>query len=287
MADGPIVHIKPQRNDRADEAHTYSARSGHLAEGVPVVVLVDQHAASASEILAGALASDNARVVGERTFGKGSVQELRTLDDNHGLVKFTTALYAMPDGRVLQRHRDDPKADWGVDPSQGCIVPENEVQRLARMRAREPWRVITAAEPDRPEATDSTWMLDTLLDPALAEAASLLRQRVAQGEWPVLEVDTDPAFDPPSEDLALARDARSVLLERLDLVDREIVHLTDGGIEATSGFGSLGEHTRVGGLDIVLRDAEGVVLGTWTATNPQAARAALHAAQLTKVDDES
>jgi len=285
MADGPIVHIKPQRDDRADEAHTYSARKGHAAEDIPVVVLVDQHAASASEILAGALASGDARVVGERTFGKGSVQELRTLDDDHGLVKFTTALYALPDGRILQRHPEDPKADWGVDPSPGCVVPEDEVQRFARRQAREPWRVISASEPQAPKATDATWMRDTLLDPALAEAAALLHERVSGGQWPTLEADTDLAFDPPSQDLTLARDARLVLLEQLNRVDREILRLTDGGIEAAMGFGALPDDAKIGGLEVVLRNADGVIIGTWKAANPRAAHAALHAAQLKKVDD--
>jgi len=286
MANGAIVHINPQRDDRADEAHTYSATAGHSAEDVPVVVLVDQHAASASEILAGALASGDARVVGERTFGKGSVQELRTLDDDNGLVKFTTALYAMPDGRIIQRQPEHPEADWGVDPSQGCVVPEDEVQRLARMRAREPWRVISANEPDLSDATDARWMQETLLDPALAEASELLRRRVADGAWPQLEADTDRAFEPPSEDLTMARDARTMLLERLDLVDSEILRLTDGGVEAASGFTSLPDDIRIGGLEVVLRNDDGEVLGTWKAANPRAAQAALHAAQLEKVDDE-
>ncbi len=284
MADGPIVHIRPQREDRADDAHTYSARKGHTAEDVPVVVLVDQHAASASEILAGALASGDARVVGERTFGKGSVQELRTLDDDNGLVKFTTALYALPDGRILQRHMEDPEADWGVDPSTGCVVPEDEVQRLARRQAREPWRVISASEPALPEATDPTWMRNTLLDPALAEAATLLHKRVSNGQWPTLEVDTDLAFEPPSEDLMLARDARSMLLERLDRVDREILRLTDGGVETQMGFDALPDDAQISVLEVVLRDADGDIIGTWNATNPHAAHAALHASQLKKVD---
>jgi len=80
----------------------FSATPGDRLQGAPVVVLVDAGSASASEVLAGAL-SDNgrARIVGSRTFGKGSVQTLLPLD-NGDSIKLTTARYYTPSGRSIQ-----------------------------------------------------------------------------------------------------------------------------------------------------------------------------------------
>jgi carboxyl-terminal processing protease len=81
----------------------------------PMIVLVNEYSASASEIVSGSL-MDNKRavVVGERTYGKGSVQEVIPLDEKGGELKLTVAYYYLPSGRLVHRRKD--ATDWGVQP---------------------------------------------------------------------------------------------------------------------------------------------------------------------------
>jgi carboxyl-terminal processing protease len=86
----------------------FNATPGDLLQGAPVVALVDAGSASAAEVLAGALADNHrARVVGSRTFGKGSVQTLLPLD-NGDSVKLTTARYYTPSGKSIQARGIEP-----------------------------------------------------------------------------------------------------------------------------------------------------------------------------------
>ena len=80
----------------------FNATPGDKLKGAPLVVLVDAGSASAAEVLAGALDDNNrARIVGSRTFGKGSVQTLLPLD-NGDSIKLTTARYYTPSGKSIQ-----------------------------------------------------------------------------------------------------------------------------------------------------------------------------------------
>lgn len=99
LNEGLIVYTKG-RSEIAELS--FSATEGESIEGTPVIVLIDGGSASASEILAGAL-QDHSRAVimGTQSFGKGSVQNILQLDEDHAL-KLTTARYYTPNGRSIQ-----------------------------------------------------------------------------------------------------------------------------------------------------------------------------------------
>lgn len=107
LDDGLIVYTE----GRAPGQLRYSATRGQWLEDTPVVVLVNDSTASASEVLAGAL-QDHGRalIVGERTFGKGSVQSVLNLRNGSGM-RLTTSRYYTPSGRSIQATGIQPDID--------------------------------------------------------------------------------------------------------------------------------------------------------------------------------
>lgn len=123
---GDIVSVRGRDNTLRE---TFNAQAGDILQDVPLVVMVDKATASAAEIVAGAL-QDNQRalVVGQQTFGKGSVQTLAPLFHG-GAIKLTTARYYTPSGKSIQASGITPQiwlSSLRVDKSENSRVLSEE-----------------------------------------------------------------------------------------------------------------------------------------------------------------
>lgn len=115
LTNGLIVRTSGRK---ADTKHYYASPEGTYPN-IPVAIVVNRTTASAAEIVAGALRDQKrAVVVGERTYGKGSVQEVVPLTSNNGAIKLTTAYYYLPNGECIHKTPAAKAAGtWGVSPN--------------------------------------------------------------------------------------------------------------------------------------------------------------------------
>ena len=128
---GPVVETRG-RSERANEK--YSADPARCLTSMPVVVLINGGSASASEIVAGALLDrGRATLVGEKSFGKGSVQTLFPLTDGSGLY-VTIARYHTPSGRVIDHVGLTPTIEVKGDPERDKSKDAQLQRAIAEVR---------------------------------------------------------------------------------------------------------------------------------------------------------
>ncbi len=118
-------------NRREVTSEWFADADQRLAD-VPIVVLVNAGTASGAEILAGVLQEYNrATVIGERSFGKGSVQTVVPLADGASALRLTTAYYFLPSGRCIDRAYGDPHGDeWGIMPDIEIVLDYEQTQAM-------------------------------------------------------------------------------------------------------------------------------------------------------------
>lgn len=158
VSSGRIVSTK----GRNAEERVWEAQKEGTFEGFPLVILVNRYTASASEIVSACLQDHKRAVImGERTWGKGSVQNVIPLEEQRSALKLTTASYRRPSGHNIHRFPDAKESDeWGVMPDKGyeLKLDDGELYALIDDRRKrdivlpkEPPTVATAATPQPKE----------------------------------------------------------------------------------------------------------------------------------------
>ena len=232
-----IVSIKgrnvPERVIRATRRDTI--------DSLALVVLANEYSASASEIVAGALSENGqAKFIGTRTFGKGSVQQVKKLGDiggKQGAIKITNAYYYLPNGRNIHRKKDSDT--WGVDPEDGFYIPmtiEQTTQMIKRRRDNETGRADgQGGDQEQAKATDSPAITPELIeqqraDAQLAGALRAILGKLETGAWPkVGQSGADQLAKQHEREQLLRR--RSQLQEVLVRIDEDLAKLGGTGEE--------------------------------------------------------
>jgi carboxyl-terminal processing protease len=217
-----IVSIK----GRAVPERVIKAHTDGTIKPVPMVVLCNEASASASEIVAGAL-KDNGRAkyIGTRSFGKGSVQQVKMLDSGQGAIKITNAYYYLPSGRNI--HRREGKDTWGVDPDDGYYVPMTTDQMRKMLEKRREGEIIKdRADNAEPEAVTPEMIEKDLADPQLAAGLRAVLGKLDKGEWPIVGKSNASELAKLTKKQGLIRQ-RELLQERLTEIEKELGKLEE------------------------------------------------------------
>lgn len=239
----------------------------------PIALLINGQSASASEILAGALVENGRAIaVGERTFGKGSVQSVHPLGGSAtgASLKLTEQRYYLPSGRSLERTDESPA--WGVDPTPGYFVPVEDDELIELIRHRREAEILRQQGEATPGVVDPSWIAERLKDRQFAEALRAVVHHVETGQWPTPE-GTDTGYTVDSQELDRAGRARERLLRELRRIDRRIEALASGAdASARSAWDLWDDSAPIEGGEVIVRDAEGNTVARLRITGPDLER---------------
>ncbi len=158
----------------------YESTAGPKFLDFPLVVLVNGYSASAAEIVAACLQDQHrATIVGQRTWGKGTVQTIIPLGDKHGELKLTTAAYLRPNGHnIHKRPGDDDSKEWGVlpDAKEQVKMTDDDWRRWRDWRQDR-----DILRPQSKKGAEAAAGLDVDHDPPLAKAVDFLKSELTGG----------------------------------------------------------------------------------------------------------
>jgi carboxyl-terminal processing protease len=158
LPEGKRIVSTKGRNHKDETYDSRPSRNGLPPQtSYPITILLNRYSASASEIVAAAL-QDHARavVVGERSYGKGSVQNIIPMENGISALKLTTASYWRPSGKNIHRFPDAKDEDeWGVRPNEGYEVKLPDEERLEYYKWRRERDIIRRPGQAPPKAKES------------------------------------------------------------------------------------------------------------------------------------
>ncbi len=180
LREGQIVSVSGRGiNPPPWEAHSEGTL---IPAGFPMTVLVNRFSASAAEIVSACLQDHHvAVIVGERTWGKGSVQNVIGLEHGRSALKLTTAEYQRPSGQNIHRGPDAKESDpWGVTPDEGYAVAYSDADLLALGNHFNHLDALAEPPPEAAgaEPTPSGDAPDEFVDRQLEKALEYLRGRI-------------------------------------------------------------------------------------------------------------
>lgn len=178
---------------RSTQPRKWAAKSFGTFTGFPMAVLVNRYSASASEIVSACLQDhERAVIVGERSWGKGSVQNVIELEQGKSALKLTTASYHRPSGKKIHRFPDSKESDeWGVMPDEGFDI------RFSREELRDYQRDRQERDTLGRKGEEATDFVDRQLQAAL----KYLRDEMTQPEERAADEDAPAKPDAkPRED---------------------------------------------------------------------------------------
>ena len=210
LAEGVIVTTRG-RDGKVRQA-AWAGRSGTLPD-FPMAVLVNRYSASASEIVAACLQDHKrATVIGQRTHGKGTVQEVLMLEEGLGAMKLTTASYWRPSEKNIHRTADAKEEDdWGVRPNEDfeIALEKDELTELRLWRQKR-----DVYRRDRDERDEPPKNIEEA-DPQLRRAIELMEKR-SRARGRRASVSDWPRSRPP---------ASSSLVPKLQLGNQNVARL--------------------------------------------------------------
>ncbi|MHC4118714.1 MAG: S41 family peptidase [Planctomycetota bacterium] len=182
---GLIVKRRPGFGRPPTFDYELSNRRG-THENYPLVILINHSSASASEIVAGALADEKyerATLVGTRTHGKGSVQGITGYPRNRAQLKYTMAYYHLPSGQRVESQKDAEKQnrkDWGVGPDVEVKLRSDELRKMFEVQ-RNNDVLVRADHDDADKNVKKPTVEETLAaDPQLAVGLLIVRSKLLQ-----------------------------------------------------------------------------------------------------------